>query len=114
MAACQLLSCVKSISILYFLPSSTLKAVFEISVLQFSNFVTDTPFTSNSKEPAAPYLNNISSVLDGVNSVSNFAENPSSCTPGANALFPSVANSCLLYTSDAADEEDSVDLGGRR
>src|SRR5665648_665389 len=24
------------------------------------------------------------------------------------------ASSCLLYTSDAADEEDSVDLGGRR
>ena len=24
------------------------------------------------------------------------------------------ALSCLLYTSDAADEEDSVDLGGRR
>eukprot|EP00658_Telonema_sp_P-2_P030841 TRINITY_DN23219_c0_g1_i1.p1 TRINITY_DN23219_c0_g1~~TRINITY_DN23219_c0_g1_i1.p1 ORF type:complete len:169 (-),score=24.81 TRINITY_DN23219_c0_g1_i1:2-508(-) len=24
------------------------------------------------------------------------------------------ANTCLLYTSDAADEEDSVDLGGRR
>src|SRR5674536_361136 len=24
------------------------------------------------------------------------------------------AASCLLYTSDAADEEDSVDLGGRR
>src|SRR5664280_657994 len=23
-------------------------------------------------------------------------------------------NGCLLYTSDAADEEDSVDLGGRR
>src|SRR5664279_6549740 len=23
-------------------------------------------------------------------------------------------NPCLLYTSDAADEEDSVDLGGRR
>ena len=22
--------------------------------------------------------------------------------------------SCLLYTSDAADEEESVDLGGRR
>eukprot|EP00658_Telonema_sp_P-2_P022537 TRINITY_DN19008_c0_g2_i1.p2 TRINITY_DN19008_c0_g2~~TRINITY_DN19008_c0_g2_i1.p2 ORF type:complete len:110 (-),score=42.91 TRINITY_DN19008_c0_g2_i1:78-407(-) len=28
---------------------------------------------------------------------------------GAPLLFP-----CLLYTSDAADEEDSVDLGGRR
>ena len=24
------------------------------------------------------------------------------------------AFACLLYTSDAADEEDSVDLGGRR
>src|SRR5664280_3922692 len=27
--------------------------------------------------------------------------------------FASMSN-CLLYTSDAADEEDSVDLGGRR
>src|SRR5674536_93162 len=26
----------------------------------------------------------------------------------------SVLGICLLYTSDAADEEDSVDLGGRR
>src|SRR5665648_946907 len=25
-----------------------------------------------------------------------------------------IYNACLLYTSDAADEEDSVDLGGRR
>eukprot|EP00658_Telonema_sp_P-2_P084613 TRINITY_DN943_c0_g1_i16.p1 TRINITY_DN943_c0_g1~~TRINITY_DN943_c0_g1_i16.p1 ORF type:complete len:105 (+),score=32.99 TRINITY_DN943_c0_g1_i16:52-366(+) len=25
-----------------------------------------------------------------------------------------IRKSCLLYTSDAADEEDSVDLGGRR
>src|SRR5664279_1231273 len=28
--------------------------------------------------------------------------------------IPIVYESCLLYTSDAADEEDSVDLGGRR
>src|SRR5664280_2637290 len=27
---------------------------------------------------------------------------------------PYFASICLLYTSDAADEEDSVDLGGRR
>ena len=26
----------------------------------------------------------------------------------------SIYTDCLLYTSDAADEEDSVDLGGRR
>eukprot|EP00658_Telonema_sp_P-2_P084457 TRINITY_DN9378_c0_g1_i7.p1 TRINITY_DN9378_c0_g1~~TRINITY_DN9378_c0_g1_i7.p1 ORF type:complete len:101 (-),score=29.68 TRINITY_DN9378_c0_g1_i7:34-336(-) len=25
-----------------------------------------------------------------------------------------IVGTCLLYTSDAADEEDSVDLGGRR
>ena len=25
-----------------------------------------------------------------------------------------ILTTCLLYTSDAADEEDSVDLGGRR
>ena len=25
-----------------------------------------------------------------------------------------LCKTCLLYTSDAADEEDSVDLGGRR
>eukprot|EP00656_Telonema_subtile_P026468 TRINITY_DN2843_c0_g1_i8.p1 TRINITY_DN2843_c0_g1~~TRINITY_DN2843_c0_g1_i8.p1 ORF type:complete len:101 (+),score=20.97 TRINITY_DN2843_c0_g1_i8:98-400(+) len=30
-------------------------------------------------------------------------------------LLPGAApRGCLLYTSDAADEEDSVDLGGRR
>eukprot|EP00658_Telonema_sp_P-2_P068232 TRINITY_DN57178_c0_g1_i1.p1 TRINITY_DN57178_c0_g1~~TRINITY_DN57178_c0_g1_i1.p1 ORF type:complete len:212 (-),score=64.24 TRINITY_DN57178_c0_g1_i1:72-707(-) len=38
---------------------------------------------------------------------------------GIEGLFPEAAyvwnrNPCLLYTSDAADEEDSVDLGGRR
>ena len=32
----------------------------------------------------------------------------------ANCNFSSFPNCCLLYTSDAADEEDSVDLGGRR
>ena len=29
-------------------------------------------------------------------------------------MFGNASFSCLLYTSDAADEEDSVDLGGRR
>eukprot|EP00658_Telonema_sp_P-2_P061589 TRINITY_DN50278_c0_g1_i1.p3 TRINITY_DN50278_c0_g1~~TRINITY_DN50278_c0_g1_i1.p3 ORF type:complete len:125 (+),score=15.80 TRINITY_DN50278_c0_g1_i1:395-769(+) len=38
-------------------------------------------------------------------------------TPLARVLVPPLALvlvPCLLYTSDAADEEDSVDLGGRR
>ena len=29
-------------------------------------------------------------------------------------LYPSGSDCCLLYTSDAADERSSVDLGGRR
>ena len=29
-------------------------------------------------------------------------------------LFGDLLKDCLLYTSDAADEEDSVDFGGRR
>ena len=29
-------------------------------------------------------------------------------------IFINLVTACLLYTSDAADEEDSVDLGGRR
>src|SRR5664280_3120428 len=34
--------------------------------------------------------------------------------PGYMRLFVKKMKCCLLYTSDAADEEDSVDLGGRR
>src|SRR5678815_9149 len=30
------------------------------------------------------------------------------------AYFPALNRNCLLYTSDAADERSSVDLGGRR
>src|SRR5665648_1122421 len=41
---------------------------------------------------------------------------PLRATPWPSPLFrkPMGSYSCLLYTSDAADEEDSVDLGGRR
>src|SRR5664280_2141004 len=35
-------------------------------------------------------------------------------TSGSRHPRPHVSDCCLLYTSDAADEEDSVDLGGRR
>ena len=43
--------------------------------------------------------------LEGI----NFVEIP--WLLGAN---PELKNACLLYTSDAADERSSVDLGGRR
>ena len=32
----------------------------------------------------------------------------------ASATFSPLSEACLLYTSDAADERSSVDLGGRR
>src|SRR5664280_2174061 len=35
-------------------------------------------------------------------------------TPVTNLKYYGQSYDCLLYTSDAADEEDSVDLGGRR
>src|SRR5664279_1303706 len=37
-----------------------------------------------------------------------------SMPPNAPAGTKGLHGACLLYTSDAADEEDSVDLGGRR
>ena len=33
---------------------------------------------------------------------------------GQNGILPALKHGCLLYTSDAADERSSVDLGGRR
>ena len=35
-------------------------------------------------------------------------------TDDLDGVLVSTYSTCLLYTSDAADEEDSVDLGGRR
>ena len=34
--------------------------------------------------------------------------------PVTNAELKALVGTCLLYTSDAADERSSVDLGGRR
>src|SRR5674536_401544 len=39
---------------------------------------------------------------------------PKSCLIRLARALSHEPSACLLYTSDAADEEDSVDLGGRR
>src|SRR5665648_1110902 len=39
---------------------------------------------------------------------------PNRATEDLLEIFSNHYQDCLLYTSDAADEEDSVDLGGRR
>eukprot|EP00656_Telonema_subtile_P042526 TRINITY_DN481_c0_g1_i8.p1 TRINITY_DN481_c0_g1~~TRINITY_DN481_c0_g1_i8.p1 ORF type:complete len:107 (-),score=8.82 TRINITY_DN481_c0_g1_i8:31-351(-) len=50
----------------------------------------------------------------GLQAASRAAQGPRS-PPAPRHTAPATAVcTCLLYTSDAADEEDSVDLGGRR
>ena len=39
---------------------------------------------------------------------------PTTGTVEVGVLAKNTGNTCLLYTSDAADERSSVDLGGRR
>ena len=48
--------------------------------------------------------------LDGIEVERIFEDKVS----GKDADRPKLAEICLLYTSDAADERSSVDLGGRR
>ncbi|GAB5799899.1 hypothetical protein JMUB7513_27680 [Staphylococcus aureus] len=45
---------------------------------------------------------------------SDAADEEDSVDLGGRRIIKKVTSDCLLYTSDAADEEDSVDLGGRR
>eukprot|EP00658_Telonema_sp_P-2_P035287 TRINITY_DN25688_c0_g1_i1.p1 TRINITY_DN25688_c0_g1~~TRINITY_DN25688_c0_g1_i1.p1 ORF type:complete len:152 (+),score=47.76 TRINITY_DN25688_c0_g1_i1:434-889(+) len=67
------------------------------------------PPTLGSTVPALPYLRHLQFDV----SDSTFGYNPSDGTlPMPRATEQ--RHGCLLYTSDAADEEDSVDLGGRR
>eukprot|EP00658_Telonema_sp_P-2_P042647 TRINITY_DN30639_c0_g1_i4.p1 TRINITY_DN30639_c0_g1~~TRINITY_DN30639_c0_g1_i4.p1 ORF type:complete len:131 (+),score=16.88 TRINITY_DN30639_c0_g1_i4:283-675(+) len=53
-------------------------------------------------------------VLDGTGESDGDVEAGGNDLSGLTDLHLIGAVTCLLYTSDAADEEDSVDLGGRR
>ena len=46
--------------------------------------------------------------------VSEMTFNEDGTVPYIDETSTGLTGTCLLYTSDAADEEDSVDLGGRR
>ena len=48
------------------------------------------------------------------NGIRNFATEKNIHIVGANVALKMIFYICLLYTSDAADERSSVDLGGRR
>eukprot|EP00658_Telonema_sp_P-2_P071313 TRINITY_DN60593_c0_g1_i1.p2 TRINITY_DN60593_c0_g1~~TRINITY_DN60593_c0_g1_i1.p2 ORF type:complete len:125 (-),score=21.81 TRINITY_DN60593_c0_g1_i1:94-468(-) len=59
--------------------------------------------------PAGALLCLIRSAIDGARPRAGSCTNSRCCVVSGRVVVP-----CLLYTSDAADEEDSVDLGGRR
>eukprot|EP00658_Telonema_sp_P-2_P076508 TRINITY_DN6709_c0_g1_i2.p1 TRINITY_DN6709_c0_g1~~TRINITY_DN6709_c0_g1_i2.p1 ORF type:complete len:113 (-),score=37.21 TRINITY_DN6709_c0_g1_i2:28-366(-) len=52
-------------------------------------------------------------IKDAVEKIGGFGKVVRTCIESAEQHIRD-NSSCLLYTSDAADEEDSVDLGGRR
>src|SRR5665648_171961 len=54
-------------------------------------------------------------LVEGLKEISKRDSVPNSCgILNISSILATVVAGCLLYTSDAADEEDSVDLGGRR
>src|SRR5665648_1254062 len=61
------------------------------------------------------FLNTLHQNLGRLHTVINSSPGQRFYLPGCISHYRCLpVNTCLLYTSDAADEEDSVDLGGRR
>src|SRR5665648_1293374 len=57
----------------------------------------------------------VGAAISGEHALTGRDDEPPSVPQTWHSGFPRTWHSdCLLYTSDAADEEDSVDLGGRR
>eukprot|EP00658_Telonema_sp_P-2_P027863 TRINITY_DN21453_c0_g1_i2.p1 TRINITY_DN21453_c0_g1~~TRINITY_DN21453_c0_g1_i2.p1 ORF type:complete len:352 (+),score=77.55 TRINITY_DN21453_c0_g1_i2:142-1197(+) len=72
-----------------------------------SSNTTTTMAASDSKASSAPESERLNSLLGLLFAMSSLCRD-------ANLRHVPESITCLLYTSDAADEEDSVDLGGRR
>src|SRR5664280_3819777 len=94
-------------------------AIIVMPVLIFSVFEIGN-YRQNEKVIQDIYKNQLDAILFSINQysddiISNLASRIENST---NNFKPDTGNDlskiCLLYTSDAADEEDSVDLGGRR
>src|SRR5674536_293681 len=92
---------------LYGEPDLTVRIVRDLFTEDFTNLVVD----SNGKaddayDTVSAYVNHVAPHLaDSVKQWDHEVDGD---------LFTKHRIDCLLYTSDAADEEDSVDLGGRR
>eukprot|EP00658_Telonema_sp_P-2_P034669 TRINITY_DN2529_c0_g1_i1.p1 TRINITY_DN2529_c0_g1~~TRINITY_DN2529_c0_g1_i1.p1 ORF type:complete len:107 (-),score=17.68 TRINITY_DN2529_c0_g1_i1:101-421(-) len=75
---------------------------------QHSKLLISPPFCSGLAFPSSHHGTARNRSSSPHRQASNRAAAPAPSPQGL-SLYP-----CLLYTSDAADEEDSVDLGGRR
>src|SRR5665648_1138282 len=68
--------------------------------------------------PGYAWIGNATMTADAWTDVTGTWTVPAGADPAVAKVYlgtgAEVAAPCLLYTSDAADEEDSVDLGGRR
>src|SRR5674536_312409 len=86
------------------------------SVFTCHAFCDGLKFVSQAGHSRNDYRNLVSLVIIASNELPNlFSSLPISHRGAAEFHYVShFTLTCLLYTSDAADEEDSVDLGGRR
>ena len=81
----------------------------DIIFIDYLNICSSTRFKGNASVGSYFYIKAIAEELRGFAVESNVPI--VSATQTTRSAYTST---CLLYTSDAADEEDSVDLGGRR
>eukprot|EP00658_Telonema_sp_P-2_P025847 TRINITY_DN20418_c0_g1_i1.p1 TRINITY_DN20418_c0_g1~~TRINITY_DN20418_c0_g1_i1.p1 ORF type:complete len:116 (-),score=31.96 TRINITY_DN20418_c0_g1_i1:126-473(-) len=90
--------------------------VWSDTALAALHLTTHTTTIKNNTHPEENSSNNIRQKTRdrrGEGGIHQFAFVFSNMTP-LNDSINTMVVTCLLYTSDAADEEDSVDLGGRR
>ena len=81
----------------------------------FNDTATTEIYTSRSSAASDVYKRQVCrSVLPDGRPRTPTGGSPSSPQPGTTSRSRPPSRPCLLYTSDAADERSSVDLGGRR
>eukprot|EP00658_Telonema_sp_P-2_P006777 TRINITY_DN12560_c0_g4_i1.p1 TRINITY_DN12560_c0_g4~~TRINITY_DN12560_c0_g4_i1.p1 ORF type:complete len:225 (-),score=43.43 TRINITY_DN12560_c0_g4_i1:66-740(-) len=93
--------------------SWTLPLLWGITVTLFVAVVLELVQSGYPVLSSPPVTNSTNSTFEASDLLFPFVAHPFSSSDASESI-PRQFGTCLLYTSDAADEEDSVDLGGRR